>query len=111
MNISRLAQQLKMTPNELLGILPQRGFHLGRRALKVNDSQVDKIVEAIRRHQKLEALKSRENEVREIRGKQAGTAVAREITIPETIIVKDLAEALKMPIQRVMAEMMRNGIM
>src|SRR3989344_612143 len=98
MNISRLAQQLKMTPNELLGILPQLGFHIGRRALKVNDSQVDQIVEAIRRHQKLEALKSHEQEVKEIRGKQAGSAAKRQVTIPETIVVKDLAEAMNLPI-------------
>lgn len=111
MNISRLAQQLKMTPNELLGILPQLGFHIGRRALKVDESQVDKIVEAIRRHQKLEDLKNREQDVKEIRGKQAGVIVKRQVTIPETIIVKDLAEAMNLPIAKVMGEMMRNGIM
>lgn len=112
MNISKLAQQLKLTPNELLDILPQVGFAIGRRAIKVDDSQVDKIVTEVRRFQKLQALKTREADIKEIRGKEVvDTKKDRTVELPDTIIVKDLAEKLHMPIQRVMAEMMRNGIM
>ena len=111
MNISRLAQQLKLTPNELLDILPRVGFHVGRRAQKVNDSQVDKIVTAVRKHQKLEDLKTREQSITEIRGKRDSAKKDRTVALPETIVVKDLADALELPIARVMAEMMRNGIM
>lgn len=112
MNVSRLAQQLKLTPNELLDILPRVGFHIGRRAIKVNDSQVDKIITAVRRYQKLEDLKSREEGIKEIRGKEKiSDRKNRDVQIPETIIVKDLAEKLGIPIPKLMGEMMRNGIM
>ncbi len=109
MNVSKLAQQLKLTPNELLEILPQVGFHVGRRALKIDDSQVNKIIVAVRRHQKLEALKSREQAIKEIRGVQKEKT--KQVEIPEKIIVKDLADKLHLPIAKVMGEMMRNGIM
>lgn len=112
MNISRLAEQLKMTPKELLAILPEVGFHIGGRAQKVNDNLVDKILIAVKRHQKLQALKDKESEIKEIRGGASKTGVReKSVTLPETIIVKDLAEALSLPIPRVMAEMMKNGIM
>lgn len=112
MNVSKLAQQLKLTPKELLEILPSLGFAIGARAQKVDDSQVDKIIVAFKRHQKIEALKSREGAVKEIRTHDKGATVrSKEVTLPETIIVKDLAELLKLPITKVMAEMMRNGIM
>ena len=94
MNISRLAHQLKLTPKELLEILPKVGFDIGGRAQKVPDSQVDKIVTAVRRHQNLEALKSREEGIKEIRGKKKATEKSKDIKLPETIVVKYLADLL-----------------
>ncbi len=112
MNISKLAQQLKLTPNELLDLLPQVGFAIGRRAIKVDDSQVNKIIFAVRQFQKIQAVKAREQEIKEIRGKESpADKKNRTVTLGDTIIVKDLAEKLQMPIARIMAEMMRNGIM
>ena len=98
MNVSQLANQLKMTPNELLDMLPRIGFHIGRRAIKVPDSQVDKITIAILRHRKLEQLKSREESITEIRTKGKHPEKKRDIELPETIVVKDLSEKLSLPI-------------
>ncbi len=112
MNISKLAQELKLTPNELLDLLPQVGFAIGRRAIKVDDSQVNKIIFAVRQFQKIQAVKAREQEVREIRGKESSVdKKSRTVELPETVIVKDLAEKLQLPIAKIMGEMMRNGIM
>src|SRR3989344_5667423 len=112
MNVGRLAQDLKLTPNELLDMLPKLGFAVGRRAIKIDDSQVGNIIAAVKRHQKLEAVKTREEGVKEIRGKEKkAEGVKRQVLLSDTVIVKDLAEKLGLPITKVMAEMMRNGIM
>ena len=46
MNISSLARQLKVTSNELLEKLPELGFDIGVKAIKVDDSLVPKIITA-----------------------------------------------------------------
>ena len=111
MNITRLAEQLKITPKELLEVLPTLGFSIGARAQKIDNFQVDKIVVAFKQFKKLEALKKQEENVQEIRGKTAVAVKEKTIALGDTIIVKDLAELLNMPIAKVMGEMMRNGIM
>jgi len=51
----------------------------------------------------------------EERGKEPQGAknlpVSKELSIAETIVVKDLAEKMKLPVAKLMAELMKNGIM
>ena len=44
MNITELARKLKMNTSELFDVLPQLGFDIGRRAIKINDSVANKII-------------------------------------------------------------------
>lgn len=113
MNITRLAEKLKVTPKELLSALPSLGFAIGARAQKVNDSEVDKITRRFKQYQKLRQVKTQQSKITEIRQQENKTdsRVSKEVTLPETIIVKDLAERLQLPIAKVMGEMMKNGIM
>jgi len=46
MNVSVLARQLKVTVNELLEKLPELGFDIGARALKIDDALAPKIIQA-----------------------------------------------------------------
>ena len=45
MNISELSRQLKVTSTELFDKLPDLGFDIGRRAIKVDDRIDQKIIE------------------------------------------------------------------
>ena len=45
MNVTELARRVRVSPNELLDILPAFGFDIGRRAIKVDDRTAWKIIE------------------------------------------------------------------
>ena len=57
MNVSSLARQLKVTTNELLEKLPEIGFDIGAKAIKVDDSLVPKIIAAWKKDIKKSRLK------------------------------------------------------
>lgn len=113
MNVTALARQLKTTTNELLEKLPELGFDIGARAIKVDDKLVPKIVSAWKRDAKKAAFK-RELEKVEERGKDTDKkeiSKNKEISIAENIVVKDMAEIMKLPVAKLMGELMKNGIM
>src|SRR3989339_2130267 len=108
MNVSELARKLRTTSNELFEILPAVGFDIGKRAIKIDDRQAQRIVEQwplllakykeeISNQQKKEEVIV-ETEVEEI----------KKVIIPQFIRVKDFANRLKLPISKVMAELMKN---
>ncbi|MBI5765784.1 hypothetical protein HZA71_00985, partial [Candidatus Falkowbacteria bacterium] len=68
MNVSELARKLKVTTDEMLEKLPQLGFDIGRRAIKVDDRIASKIIETWRVNEKKEKEKLR---LAEIRGQTA----------------------------------------
>lgn len=114
MNVSSVARQLKVTTQELLEKLPALGFDVGLRAIKIDDKLVPKIVSAWKHQQKRDAFRASFSDIKEIRGNEGENDAPKEkkeITIPEVIIVKDLAELMHLPVARLMAELMRNGIM
>lgn len=112
MNTSALARQLKVTTTELLERLPELGFDIGAKAIKVNDRLVPKIVEAWKKDEKKRAMKEGLSHITEIRGKdKAANLEQKELTISETIIVKNMAELMNIPVAKLMGELMKNGIM
>jgi len=113
MNVSSLARQLKVTTNELLEKLPEIGFDIGAKAIKVDDSLVPKIIAAWKKDIKKSRLKEELSKVKEVSDKKEKEIKEeqKEISIGETIIVKDMAELMKLPVVKLMAELMKNGIM
>ncbi|PWB38638.1 MAG: translation initiation factor IF-2 [Parcubacteria group bacterium] len=113
MNVSALARQLKVTVSELLEKLPELGFDVGARAIKIDDKLVPKIIEAWRRADRKESFKKELSQIEE-RGREKNdekTVVEKQISVGETIVVKDMAELMKLPVARLMGELMKNGIM
>ncbi len=113
MNTSVLARQLKVTTAELLEKLPSLGFDIGAKAIKIDDRLAPKIIDAWKRAEKKEAFKKELSKVTEIRdkGKNDTSAIQKEVAIADTIIVKDMAQAMNLPVARLMAELMKNGVM
>ena len=101
MNVSALARQLKVTTNELLEKLPELGFDIGARAIKVDDKLAPKITAAWKKAAKKEKFKTDLSKIEE-RGKEdeevKDTSKVKELAIAETIVVKDLAEEMKLPV-------------
>ena len=96
----------------MLEILPQYGFDIGVKAVKVDDRVADKIIrqwkfikrsmEEKEKKEKEEMLK-KEKELR----KQSGETVV----LPHIITVKDFANRLNLSVSRIITELMKNGIL
>src|SRR3989339_625859 len=74
MNITELARILKITPQELRNYLPLLGFHIGRKAIKINKSEANKIIKDwpnLRRKIEMDAQEKKKGEsMKDIIGKE-----------------------------------------
>ena len=52
MNVTELARQLNLPKEQLFDKIQELGFDIGRRAIKIDDSQAEKIIKAIQEQQK-----------------------------------------------------------
>ncbi|RJR31965.1 translation initiation factor IF-2 [Candidatus Parcubacteria bacterium] len=108
MNISELARRLKVPVNELRQKLPAMGFDVGQKAIKVDDRVAGKIIENWRTlNIRYEEQKKQEN-----KEEKAVAAVSeKKASIPAYITVRDLAVKLNLPVNKVLAELMKNGVL
>src|SRR3989344_3037908 len=113
MNISELARQLKVTASELFDKLPELGFDIGRRAIKVDDRIAQKIIEVWKGQSKKEREMSQIAEIRgaKIQSEESAVRKAVEIKVPLVITVREFADQLGLPINKVLAELMKNGVL
>lgn len=109
MNVTELARILRITPNELREYLPQMGFHIGFKAIKVDNKTAQKIIREWPKFR--EKLKREKEEKEREKIKEMGiTADSKKITIPNLVTVRDFAEIAQIPVNKVLAELMRNGV-
>lgn len=112
MNISELARRLKTTSNELLEKLPQLGFDIGKKAIKVDDRLAMKIMEAWRVQIKKELEQQRLNQIRGLSTEEGDIKKnSGIIKIPSVITVRELAAMMNLPINKVLATLMKNGVL
>src|SRR3990167_1153268 len=113
MNITELARRLRVRPDELLQKLPELGFAVGARAIKVDDRQAQKIMEAWAEMSRKERLARKV----EMQKAHSGTRLEmpeedrKPVKIPAITTVRDFASLLDLSVPRVMQELMRNGIL
>lgn len=109
MNISELARILRISPQELRDKLPQLGFDIGQKAIKIDDRTANKIIS-----QWSGLIKKLASEEKEASGeqtkKEAAVNLKKEITIPPFITVRDFSSLLDMPVNKILAELMKSGI-
>lgn len=112
MNVTELARQLKIHPQRLLQILPEFGFDVGARAVKIDDRVAQQIQREWRRikfildkreRDEKEKQKQLEKEAR----KQSGVTVE----LPAVLTVRELADRLQLPVTNLIKELMKNGIL
>ncbi len=112
MNITELARQVNMPTEKLRDLLPQLGFDVGRKAIKVDDVVASEIVVKINAYRKKEDLEEKNINLNtvELTHKEL---VSEEhiVAIGDMIIVKDLAQKMNLPITRLVLELMKNGVM
>ncbi len=112
MNVTELARRLRIHPKKLLEILPEYGFDIGKKAIKIDNKVATQILKQWKyikqdiekkRIAELEEKKKKEREMR----KETGA----KIVLPERVTVKEFAEKLEIPIAQLISELMKNGIL
>lgn len=113
MNVSELARKLKITSNELLEILPEFGFDIGKRAIKVDEKVAKKILAlGSELKEKLTASKSAKiAELEKLSVQAEAEKEPLEIKIPAVVTVRDFAKIIDKPVNAVIKELMKNGVL
>ncbi len=109
MNITELARILKMTPNDLREKLPQLGFDIGQKAIKIDPVMAQKILREwpflVRKLQQAGSSSAEKVKIETIVEPEKKT-----VKIPKIISVRDFAALINLPINKVLAELMKNGV-
>jgi len=108
MNITELARILRIPPQELRDLLPQLGFAIGQKAIKVDNNTAKKIIKEwpfLRRQWEQKKMAAAIKKQDEVLPKEKKT-----IAVPKVITVRAYAELAGIPVNRVLAELMKNGV-
>lgn len=108
MNITELARMLRISPQELRDLLPQLGFAIGQKAIKVDNNTAKKIIKEwprLRREWEAKKAEAETKKQDEVLPKEKKT-----IAVPHVITVRAYAELAGIPVNRVLAELMKNGV-
>lgn len=112
MNVSDLARRLRITPHELLQKLPELGFDIGARAIKIDDVMGEKIARKWMENERRERLRDSLLASSAKATRPDGSPVAlKDVTLPSMIIVRDFAGALNLPVTKVIQQLMKSGIL
>ncbi len=112
MNVTELARRLRIHPKELLRILPEYGFDIGMKAVKIDNKVAQQIM---RQWRKIKADMERKRKAELEEKKKKERALRKEsgetVMIPAIITVRDLAERMKLSVTQLITELMKNGIL
>ncbi len=113
MNVTELARKLKIPTESLRTLIPELGFDVGRKAIKVDDRVAHQIIQKIKSQPTL--LESiRRGRIAAVTDKEEAIAVteaSETLSLPPKIAVRDFAEQLRMPVTSIIKELMNNGIL
>jgi translation initiation factor IF-2 len=107
MNISELARRLRINPVELREKLPLLGIHIGLKAIKIDDHTAQRI---IREWPQLMRRLNQSILPGEMDKAQAQSAEKKKVLIPRQIKVREFADLAQLPVSKVLAELMKNGV-
>ena len=111
MNITELARILRITPNELREQLPKLGFDIGQKAIKIPKQTANKIIKDWPRlRRQMETQKAIEREREEAEEKEQRKLNKVTVTLSQFITVRELSEISNIPVNKILAELMKNGI-
>lgn len=111
MNLSELARQLKVSPEVLRTKLPELGFDIGMRAIKIDDAVSEKVKKEWAVYRSQQRRMANLQKQRGLTQEEKAIQGDRVIKLPSKITVNEFAEALGIPVQNAIAELMKNGIM
>ncbi len=113
MNISELARRLRVSTEELRSKLPELGFDIGGKAIKIPDRDAGRIMNAWQDYKKRQYLqkKMEDQKAQMLLKEKVKSGDAPRVKVPPTLTVREFATALNMPVAKVMQELMKAGIL
>lgn len=112
MNVTELARKLNINTKDFLEVIPEYGFDIGKKAIKIDDRVAQQIMRKWRFIKRdLEEKRRKEFEERKAKEKELRKQSGKSIQIPSRITVKDLSERMELPVTQVIMELMKNGIL
>ena len=111
MNVTELARRLRVNTKELLQTLPDYGFDVGMKSIKIDDRVAQQVMRKwkyIRRD--LEDKKRKELEEKKLKEKELRKEMGKTVNLPSLVTVRNFAERLELPVTQVLTELMKNGI-
>lgn len=112
MNVTELARRLRYPVEELKRTLPEFGFDIGMRAIKVDERTAQQIIRQWPNITKeLERRKKVKLAERALEEKQHVQETVPPVPLPPVLTVRDFATKINQPVTKVIAEFMKNGIL
>lgn len=111
MNVTELARRLRVTPQQLLAKMPELGFDVGARAIKIDDRTADQIYKKWLENSRRERLRDQLVKQQAVVTADGSTPENREVTLPAVVAVRDFAGKLNLPVTRVIQQLMKAGIL
>src|SRR3990167_1657406 len=112
MNVTELARKLRVHPKEMLRVLPEYGFDIGMKAIKVDNKVADQIMHMWPRIKREVADKQRrETEEKKMKEKEMRLQQAQRVKLPNLLTVRQFADILSLPVTQIISELMQNGIL
>lgn len=112
-NVTELARRLKIPTKDLLERLPEMGFPIGKRAIKIKGKMAQEIIEKWDIMNKLyEGKLKQELEARRGAKKKSSDApiIKKRVEVPAFITVREFAERTEIPVPQVIQTLMKSGI-
>ena len=112
MNVTELARRLRVNTKTLLDVLPEYGFDIGQKAIKIDDKVAQQVMRKwkfIKRD--LEAKRKKEQEERKRKEKELRRESGQSVTLKSRMTVREFAESMNLPVTQVITELMKNGIL
>src|SRR3989337_779476 len=110
MNLSELARRLRMPIPELREKIIALGFDVGAKAIKVDNRTAQEIIRRISQERTQVRKQFVIQQAAKLREERSGSQPS-EITIAQTITVRDLATLLGTHVADVMSVLMKNGVL
>ncbi len=109
MNISELARKMKLSTEELREKLPELGFDIGAKAIKVDNRLASRIVRSW--YEKLDRERQKAKYEKYLKKTEDADPKDLRVQIPAVLTVKDFAELLGIPVSLAITELMKAGVM
>ncbi len=113
MNVTELARRLKIPTKDLLDRLPEMGYSVGKRAIKINDAMGEEIMRkwpVLNKMYEAKLKAEREAEEAERKARMGTVVVVKTVQIPPFLTVREFAERVELPVPKVIQMLMKNGI-